>query len=207
VQTFFKSAGLQRYSTVLYNEEETADDQGGNVEITLLARSTIDVAETTKTSDNTEVAAIAIDWKEQDEKLNEALEVADAETVKTDHTLWFKKTGWPEHIAGCTLKHLSQASLLPDRDEQTLHEAVKLNSALIEKCVAGLSSLDNETRRWLKSAKHSEIDQRPLARLQNVESQQTYAVYMARLLCYSLRVLQSCEDSERLEGTVDYQPS
>jgi hypothetical protein len=42
---------------------------------------------------------------------------------------------------------------------------VKLNSALIEKCVAGLSSLDNETRRWLKSAKHSEIDQRPLARL------------------------------------------
>jgi hypothetical protein len=40
-----------------------------------------------------------------------------------------------------------------------------------------------------------------------VESQQTYAVYMARLLCYSLRVLQSCEDSERLEGTVDHQPS
>jgi hypothetical protein len=26
VQTFFKSAGLQRYFTVLYNEEETADD-------------------------------------------------------------------------------------------------------------------------------------------------------------------------------------
>ena len=86
-----------------------------------------------------------------------------------------------------------------------LHEAVKLNSALIEKCVTGLLSLDNKTRRWLRSAKHSEIDQRPLARLQNVESQQIYAVYMARLLCYSLRVLQSCEDSERLEGTVDYQ--
>jgi hypothetical protein len=79
--------------------------------------------------------------------LNEALEVADAETVKTDHTLWFKKTGWAEHIAGCTLKHLSQASRLPDRDKQTLHEAVKLNGTLIEKCVAGLSSLDNETRR------------------------------------------------------------
>jgi hypothetical protein len=41
--------------------------------------------------------------------------------------------------------------------------------------------------------------------LQNVESQQTYAVYMARLLCYSLRVLRSCEDSERLEGTADGQ--
>jgi hypothetical protein len=91
--------------------------------------------------------AIITDWKEQDEKLNEELEVADAKTAKTDHTLWFKKTGWAEHIAGCTLKHLSQASRLPDRDEQTLHEAVKLNSALIEKCVAGLSSLDNKTRR------------------------------------------------------------
>jgi hypothetical protein len=207
VQTFFKSAGLQKYFTVAYNGEDTASGQGDDVEIAPPTTSTIDIAETTGASDNTEVAAIATDWKEQDEKLDEALELADAETVKTDHTLWFKKTGWAEHIAGCTLKHLSQASRLPDRDEQTLHEAVKLNSALIEKCVAGLSTLDNETRRWLKSAKHSEIDQRPLARLQNVESQQTYAIYMARLLCYSLRVLQSCEDSERLEGTVDHQPS
>jgi hypothetical protein len=40
-----------------------------------------------------------------------------------------------------------------------------------------------------------------------VESQQTYAVYMVRLLCYSLRVLQSYEDSEMLEGTVDRQLS
>jgi hypothetical protein len=83
-----------------------------------------------------------------------------------------------------------------------LYEAVKLNRALIEKCVVGLSSLDNETRRWLRSAKHSEIDQRPLARLQNAESQQTYATYIARLLCYSLRVLQSCEDSEELESVI-----
>jgi hypothetical protein len=38
-----------------------------------------------------------------------------------------------------------------------------------------------------------------------VESQQTYAVYMARLLCYSLRVLQSCEDGEKLGETADEQ--
>jgi hypothetical protein len=80
-----------------------------------------------------------------------------------------------------------------------LKKAVELNSALLERCVAGLSSLDNKTRRWLRSAKHSEIDQRLLARLQNTESQQIYAVYMVQLLCYSLRVLQSCEDCERLE--------
>jgi hypothetical protein len=207
VQTFFKSAGLQRYFTVLFDEEENVDNWRDDVEIAPPTRSTINVAQTLGTSDSTEVAVITTDWKEQDEKLNEALEVADAKIAKTDHTLWFKKTGWAEHLAGCTLKHLSQASRLPGCDEQMLLEAVKLNSTLIERCVAGLSSLDNETRRWLRSAKHSEIDQRPLARLQNVESQQTYAVYMARLLCYSLRVFQSCEDSERLEGTADHQLS
>jgi hypothetical protein len=35
---------------------------------------------------------------------------------------------------------------------------------------------------------------RPLARLQNSDSQQRYAVYTARLLCYCLRVLESVEN-------------
>jgi hypothetical protein len=195
VQTFFKSAGLQKYFTVSYGEEEEdTERQADAIE-----------AATTDTVDNIDISAITADWKRQDEKLNEELEIADAETAKTDHTLWFKRTGWADHLKECTLRHLSQASRLPDKDEQTLLVAVKLNSFLIEKCVRGLASLDNETRRWLRSAKHSEIDQRPLARLQNVESQQTYAVYMARLLCYSLRVLQSCEDSEKLGETVEEQ--
>ena len=198
VQTFFKSAGLQRYFTVLYDEEEDVDGQADGVETALQTTSAIEGG-TRGVIENADVETIVTDWKKQEEKLNEELEVADAETAKTDHTLWFKKTGWAEHIAGCTLRHLSEASRLPDRDEHTLKKVVELNSALLERCVAGLSSLDNETRRWLRSAKHSEIDQRPLARLQNTESQQTYAVYMARLLCYSLRVLQSCENCERLE--------
>jgi hypothetical protein len=39
--------------------------------------------------------------------------------------------------------------------------------------------------------------------LQNIESQQTYGVYIVQLLCYSLRVLQSyenCESSEEVEA-------
>lgn len=36
---------------------------------------------------------------------------------------------------------------------------------------------------------------RPLARLQNSDNQQRYAVYPARLLCYYLRVLKSAENS------------
>jgi hypothetical protein len=37
--------------------------------------------------DSANVETIVTDWKEQKEKLNEELEVVDAETVKTDHTL------------------------------------------------------------------------------------------------------------------------
>jgi superfamily II DNA helicase RecQ len=201
VQTFFKSAGLQKYFTVSYNEEEGTEAQANEAEAITIVRSAEDATTTTDTVDDADISAITTDWKKQDEKLNEELEVADTETVKTDHTAWFNKTGWVGHLYGCTLKHLSQASRLPDKDEQMLLTAVKLNGSLIERCVKGLASLDNETRRWLRSATHSEIDQRPLSRLQNFESQQTYATYMARLLCYSLRVLQSCEDSEKLEET------
>jgi hypothetical protein len=37
--------------------------------------------------DSADVETIVTDWKEQEEKLNEELEVTDAETAKTDHTL------------------------------------------------------------------------------------------------------------------------
>jgi hypothetical protein len=37
--------------------------------------------------DNADVETIVTDWKKQEEKLNEELEVADAETAKIDHTL------------------------------------------------------------------------------------------------------------------------
>jgi hypothetical protein len=67
--------------------------------------------------------------------------------------------------------------------------------------VSGLSTLDHETRRWLRSAKQAEADVRPLARLQNSDSQQRYAVYTARLLCYCLRVLESVEN-----GTAEMSP-
>ena len=42
---------------------------------------------------------------------------------------------------------------------------------------------------------------RLLARLQNSDSQQRYAVYTARLLCYCLRVLESVEN-----GTAEMSP-
>jgi hypothetical protein len=92
VQTFFKSAGLQRYFTVLYNEEENVDRQADSSE-TALQTTSVTEGGIRGVIDNADVETIVTDWKKQEEKLNEELEVADAETAKTDHTLWFKKTG------------------------------------------------------------------------------------------------------------------
>lgn len=116
--------------------------------------------------------------------------------AKTDHTLWFKRNEWPEHLAGSNLRHLSLASRLPSKEERVLQQAVEINKTLIESCVEGLRTLDREVRRWLRSAELSEPDVRPLARLQNPESQRTYVAYMSRLLCYSLRLLQSQQAQE-----------
>jgi hypothetical protein len=37
--------------------------------------------------DDANVKTIVTDWKKQEEKLNEELEVVDVETIKIDHTL------------------------------------------------------------------------------------------------------------------------
>ncbi|TKA75572.1 hypothetical protein B0A55_07939 [Friedmanniomyces simplex] len=193
VQTFFNAAGLQRYFTVDHEERDSpTEDDESRLEG---ERSIV----TSTGGTRVQFSDILQKWDQDLNKHQKALEVADAETAKTNHTLWFKRTEWPEHLAGCNLRHLSRMSRLPDKEEQLLQRAVELNSALIEKCVTGLTSLDRETQRWLRSAKLSEPDQRPLARLQNTESQQTYSTYMARLLCYSLRVLQSDRDRRQSE--------
>jgi hypothetical protein len=44
-------------------------------------------------------------------------------------------------------------------------------------------------RRWLKSVSQYKVDQRPIARLQNPESQVQCTSYMNRLLCYCLRIV------------------
>ena len=45
----------------------------------------------------------------------------------------------------------------------------------------------------MKSAKRQEIDQRPIARLQNPESQARYAGYMVKFVCYALRFVADAE--------------
>ncbi|KAK3045835.1 hypothetical protein LTR09_012629 [Extremus antarcticus] len=59
--------------------------------------------------------------------------------------------------------------------------------------------LPQELRRWLKSVRIGEVDQRPMGRLQNESSQSVYATYWVRLICYCLRVLQS-DDAQQTDS-------
>jgi len=143
-----------------------------------------------------QVTSVLQEWDQALEKQKLAQEKADSEPEKTDRTGWFSRTRWPEHLADCNLWHLSHATRLPDRDETELQQIVQSLTQLLERSVSGLATLDDEIRCWLRSAKLHEPDVRLLSRLQNAESQATYARYMQRLVCYSMRVYRSWESQE-----------
>ena len=127
-----------------------------------------------------------------DDRHRQEQEIVDA-PAETDQTGWWKKTGWIEHLQGSNKRHLAHAARLPTKDEPVVKQVGDLVEALVEDCVAGLSTLPQELRRWLKSVKMSETDPRPMGRLQNKDSQKRYAGYAKRLICYSLRVLESID--------------
>ncbi len=70
----------------------------------------------------------------------------------------------------------------------------------MERSVKGLATLPQEVRRWLRSAKQSEVDPQPIARLQNPESQTVYASYMVRFVCFYLRIIE--DDERRLQRAI-----
>jgi hypothetical protein len=131
---------------------------------------------------------IQAEWSATREQYRQTLARLDEEMVKQDRTSWFNRTEWPQHLAKRNMKFLAHASRLPDRDELVLQEVVRVLDLLMHQAVTGLSTLDIETRRWLKSAKRAEPDVRPFARLQNSESQDRYTGYVRRLFGYLMRV-------------------
>jgi superfamily II DNA or RNA helicase len=166
VQTFFSSGGLQKYFLV-----------------------NLDVAENGQRLDHNQVAQQQLsDYQKVRKQLENDSHVME-DAAKTDKFGWFKRTGWLAFPKGQNLAHLGYTARLPDRNEVKLQTAARLTEQQIEKCVKGLATLPRETRRWLRSAKHNEVDQRPLARLQNPESQATYASYIVRFVCFYLRIL------------------
>lgn len=176
VQAFFQSRRYRKYFTVNYDVAGQKTLQQSAISGSSLRNQ-----------------AIIERWDREDEKREKELEIIDAETAKTDRTFWFKRNKWPEHLRLSNYRHLSRASRLPDRGEEVLNKVPQLVEEVIEHCVAGLPSLDHTVRRWLRSAKASEPDVRPLGRMQNPESQQRSASYITRLICYTFRVWQSCQ--------------
>jgi superfamily II DNA or RNA helicase len=140
-----------------------------------------------------------------DERRKQELETI--ETIdKTDQTGWWKKTGWVEHLQGSNKRHLAHAARLPAKGEAVFSKVGELVETLVEYCVKGLMLLPPELRRWLRSAKMAEVDPRPMGRLQNKDSQDRYATYLKRLICYALRVLQSVDSwqPDCLDGEEDW---
>lgn len=193
VQSFVSTGGRQRYFTVDYEEENAIDNievEHNNQRHTSRARQEHDF----------DTALVLDEWNAAKTQHDRELEIIDGNVAKTDHSLWSKRTGYPQHLAGSNFKHLSNGSRLPDKDEQELQQISRLVDLLVEKCVAGLATLDLETRRWLRSAKRSEADVRPLSRLQNPESQLRYASYWKRFICYIMRIVQSQAKHDRRDN-------
>lgn len=174
-QTFFTAGGLQRYFAVLVETER--EEEG-----------------------NDEVDRLLSEWQTAKRMHEEELRTIEGETAKADRTGWFNRTGWPEHLAGSNYKHLSHATRLPDRDEERLQKAVKAVEVMMERGITGLSTLPHETRRWLKSPKPEEPHLKPMARLQERESQARYTRCWKRFVCYCLRVV-GHEETDREQET------
>jgi hypothetical protein len=179
VQSFCLTPGKQRWFTVTVEGTETTE---------YAAPMPADLQAQKK--------EISLDLRRQRAERKLHLEVLDAEIAKTDQTGWWKRTDWVVHLGNSNLKHLAHAARLPGKDEPGLRKIGDAVDQMVEDCVKGLSSLPQEIRRWLKSVKMEEVDQRPMGRLQNQDSQDRYANYWKRLICYSLRVAQREQQHE-----------
>jgi len=151
----FQSKAHRRYFVVDYHDESV---QG-------LQESTKDISPQKK--------QVLEQWDRRSEEQEEATQLAEAVVAKTDHTLWFKRDNWPQHLAESNLRHLSRACRMPRQDEGTLKDVPKKVEAMIEECVKALPTLGHVARRWLQSAKAFGPDVLPIVRLQNEDSRQT----------------------------------
>ncbi|THX19302.1 hypothetical protein D6D12_10739 [Aureobasidium pullulans] len=129
-------------------------------------------------------------WQKEQKMLSDKVE-------KCENTGWWNKTRWREHLKNCNLIHLSYASRLPDKDEEGLLKVAAVIKKMVERGVLGLNSMLEGLRRWLRSAEMHKPDVRPLARLQNSESQE-------RAMIHFMAVIGIDETNARLRDGNDY---
>ena len=129
------------------------------------------------------------EMKEGREKDAEQRKILDATMEKIDNTGWWTHTRWQIHFGDRHLGNFAHASRLPERQERDLLDAKTIVITMIKHAVDGLSLLHDDTPNWLRTANSTNrVENRPMVRLQNVESLDTYINYWVRFMCYSLRV-------------------
>jgi hypothetical protein len=127
--------------------------------------------------------------KEGREKDADQRKILDATMEKIDNTGWWTYTWWQMHFGNRHLGNFAHASRLPERQERGLLDAKTIVITMIKSAVDGLSLLHDDTPNWLRTANSTNrVENRPMVRLQNVESLDTYINYWVRFMCYSLRV-------------------
>jgi hypothetical protein len=123
------------------------------------------------------------------EKHTEQKKILDAAMEKIDNTGWWTHTRWQLHFGDRHFGNIAHASRLPDRKERELVDAKTIIISMIKHAVDGLSLLHDDTPNWLRTANATNrVENRPMVRLQNVESLDTYINYWVRFMCYCLRV-------------------
>jgi hypothetical protein len=129
------------------------------------------------------------DVKEGRAKDSERRKILNARMETIDNTGWWTHTRWQVHFGDRHLGNFADASRLPGRQESDLRDARTIVITMIKHAVDGLSLLHDDTPHWLRTANSTNrVENRPMVRLQNVESLDTYINYWVRFMCYSLRV-------------------
>ncbi|KAG9977930.1 hypothetical protein KCU98_g9749, partial [Aureobasidium melanogenum] len=174
IQTFCKSSGKQNWFVVKTPDQINRERACGGESLPRAKQIQFD--------------GIRDDFQKLKEQWQKEQEILADKVEKCENTGWWNKTRWREHLKNCNLIHLSYASRLPERDEEALLKVAAVIEKMVERGVSGLSSMPEGLRRWLRSAEMHKPDVRPLARLQNPESQERYVGYWKRMICYCLRV-------------------
>ena len=197
VQTFFKRHDLVKYFIVQAEDEEEVDNEITNFEprpppsrqySNEIISNSITLNHNLTVEQQVEVNAVAQEWSNIQEQHEQKMQEVEAEQAAHDRTGWWSFTKWADHFRSCNMRYLFHASRVPDQDELLLREASRVVDLTLNRALTGLATLHRETRRWLRSPKLTEPDNRPLARLQQANSQERYHNYWRRFICYCFRV-------------------
>lgn len=97
VQTVFQPKAHRRYFVVDYRDESVREREKSTKCISPQNQQVLE------------------QWDRHLEEQEKALQLAEAEVANPDHTLWFKRNKWPQHLAESDLRHLSRACRMPTR--------------------------------------------------------------------------------------------